>query len=260
MMAKLRECQVTDKLIKRGKKLFVKANRIENRQHFFTSNTQAGEFIEQIDKYPHAFLLGCLADMQVKADVAWNIPFALYKKLGTFKFKILHDLSKEKWMELMSSPKPLHRFPKRIGESFFNGIQRVKSEYSGNAANIWNKNLSSSEIVYRFLCFDGIGQKIATMATNILACFFQVSMSDHYSVDISVDRHIKKVFKRLGLVSPEAEESQIVFKARAINPEYPGLLDLPAFEIGRNWCKPIDPRCNECYMVDCCKYSHNELD
>lgn len=39
---------------------------------------------------------------------------------------------------------------------------------------------------------------------------------------------------------------------RALHPEFPGLLDLPTWQIGRTWCRPRDPRCSDCYMQPVC--------
>src|SRR5690625_3660152 len=93
---------------------------------------------------------------------------------------------------------------------------------------------------------------LATMATNILARDFKIPLADYYSIDISVDVHVRRVFARLGLVSDDHSVEEIVYKARALNPQFPGLLDFPAWEIGRSWCRPEMPKCSECYMQSVC--------
>ena len=128
----------------------------------------------------------------------------------------------------------------------------MNSQYQGNASLIWENKPSSSTVVYRFLEFDGVGPKIATMATNILARDFKIPLSDYYSIDISVDIHVRRVLKRLGLIPPKATTEQIIYRARSLNPEFPGLLDNPVWEIGRTWCKPTTPKCEKCYMNDLC--------
>jgi len=91
--------------------------------------------------------------------------------------------------------------------------------------------------------------------TNILAGLFKIELTDHYSIDISADVHVLRVFGRLGLSEPDATTEQIVYKARALHPQFPGLIDLPCWEIGRTWCKPTSPICNECYMSDLCAFA-----
>ena len=108
-------------------------------------------------------------------------------------------------------------------------------------------------MVYRFLEFDGVGPKIATMAANILARDFKIPFADHYSIDISADRHIRRVFARLGLTAGEASVEQVIYKARTLHPDYPGIIDLPCWKIGRNWCREKgDPDCGACYMNNLC--------
>jgi endonuclease III len=110
--------------------------------------------------------------------------------------------------------------------------------------------------VYRFLEFDGVGPKIASMAANILARDFKLPFSDYYSIDISADVHVRRVFGRLGLITPDASEerlsSRTIFRARGLNPKFPGLMDLPAWEIGRQWCRPENPQCTACYLSEKC--------
>jgi len=33
---------------------------------------------------------------------------------------------------------------------------------------------------------------------------------------------------------------------------YPGIFDLPCWEIGRNWCRPNKPICEKCYLNSFC--------
>jgi endonuclease-3 len=112
-------------------------------------------------------------------------------------------------------------------------------------------------VVYRFLEFDGVGPKIATMAANILAREFKIPLSDYSSIDNSADVHIRRVFARLHLCPPDASVEQIIYKAKALHPEFPGLMDLPIWELGRNWCKPNKPNCQKCYMSDLCPSASN---
>jgi len=139
-----------------------------------------------------------------------------------------------------------------MADNFYHAVQLIGDVYAGNAANIWRGKPSSAELVYRFLQFRGVGPKIATMATNILAREFKIQLADYYSVDISADVHVRRVFSRLGLVGANAGIDETIYRARSLYPKFPGLLDLPAWDIGRQWCRPIVPLCDNCYMRDLC--------
>lgn len=91
------------------------------------------------------------------------------------------------------------------------------------------------------------------MAANILARNFKVSFSDYYSIDISPDVHIIRVMKRMGFVPKDASNEMIVYKARELNPEFPGVIDFSCWEIGRIWCRPNDPICDECIVASECQ-------
>lgn len=234
-------------LLKEGKRFF------ESKSSFEFSGVKKYDYIlNDLNNYPHAFVLACIMDRQVKAEIAWAIPYYISQRLGTFLFSTLINLTESKCVALFNKPKPLHRFPNTMGRYFYSGIQQIKNEYGGDASCIWQGKPSSAEIVYRFLQFKGVGLKIATMATNILARDFKIPMSDYYSIDISPDVQVSRVFRRLGLISAEASVDELIYRARALNPEFPGLLDFPAWYIGSNWCRPRKPRCNECYMKMVC--------
>jgi endonuclease III len=171
--------------------------------------------------------------------------------LGTFSMKDLARVSPQELQSLISNP-PLHRFPAVMGDLFYKGVQRIAHHYSCDAARIWKDRPSSAEVVYRFLEFEGIGPKIATMAANILARKFKIPFSDYFSIDISVDVHVRRVFERLGLCPENASTEQIIYKARAIHPEFPGILDGSIWRIGKTWCAAGAPKCANCYMQDLC--------
>jgi len=191
-------------------------------------------------------------DRQVKAEKAWLIPYRIYEKLHGFSMDTLRLLSRADVNRLMTQPEPLHRFVDKMSVFFHLAVQRISSDYAGNAACIWVGRPSSAEVVYRFLKFDGVGPKIGSMAANILARDFKIPFADYFSIDISADVHVRRVFARLGLCAADASAEQVIYKAKALYPEFPGMMDLPCWEIGRNWCKSRGPECAGCYMRDLC--------
>ncbi len=240
--------QVVEILVAKGKALYNSPRRFAR----FTGNDKADILLNDLENTPHAFVLACVMDRQIKSELAWLIPYLISEKLGNFNFQTLASLSQQDVERLMTTPSPLHRFPLEMSKIFYFTVQTIAKDYDGLASSIWNDEPPSAEVVYRFLQFKGVGQKIATMATNTLARDFKVKFSDYYSVDVSVDVHVRRVLYRLGLIAKDASIEQIVFRARAISPEFPGLIDLPLWEIGRSWCKPSEPNCPECYMQEVC--------
>lgn len=238
-------------LIHKGKCLFDAPKQFVE----FTKDKKADSLLNDIKKFPHAYVLACVMDRQIRAERAWVIPYRFSEKLGGFQFSILQALSLEQIRNLMAKPEPLHRFVDEMSLNFHEAINLIARKYEGNAANIWANKPSSAELVFRFLEFRGVGPKIGTMAANILARDFKVPLKDYYSIDISVDVQVRRVFERLGLIEPGSSIERIVYRARALHPEFPGLLDFPAWEVGRNWCRPSLPNCAGCYMQPACPYA-----
>lgn len=234
-------------LVEKGKELFNRSYELVQ----FTGQPQADLLLNNLDDYPHAFVLACIMDRQIKAEKAWLIPYEMKKRIGSFRFNILQDLSVSSINKHMTKPKTLH-WLSIMSKYFYLAIQKIKDEYNGDASKIWSGTPCSAIIISRFLEFDGVGQKIGTMAANILVRDFKIPVSDKFSIDISVDVLVRRVLERLEMVRKKAKPEEIVYFARSVNPEYPGIIDLPAWEIGRNWCKPRKPLCNECYMNECC--------
>jgi len=243
------ETAIRDKLVERGGTLFHAPKQELVR---FTKVDAADRLLNDLVTTPHAFVLACIMDRQITAERAWLIPHVISERLGDFSIDKLAQLSRAEIKRLLSDPKPLHRFVDTMSGLFHAGVQRITNNYSGDAARIWDGNPSSAEVVYRFLEFDGAGPKIATMAANILARDFKIKFADYFSIDISVDRQVRRVFDRLGLCPGQASVEQVIYKARALHPKFPGIMDFPCWEIGRNWCHARAPNCSACYMNELC--------
>jgi len=180
-------------------------------------------------------------------------------RLGSFEIADLHKLSLEEVSQLMITPTPLHRMCNVMAEVFFLAVQQIIQRYSGDASAIWFSNPSSAAIVRRFLQFYGASIKIATMAANILVRGFKIPVSDKISIDISPDVHVRRVFERLEVIGENASNEELIYRARELNPTYPGIFDMAAWEIGREWCRPTMPICSLCYMNEHCPTAKKHL-
>ncbi len=242
------EQAIKSRLVERGQQLFEAPRELVR----FTSEDEADRLLNDLKGHPHAFVLACVMDRQIKAERAWLIPYRFREKLGGFSIELLSQQSEADVYRLMTEPEPLHRYVEKMSGYLSKTITRIRDVYGGNAASIWSDSPSSATVVYRFREFDGVGPKIASIAVNILARRFKVKFSDYFSIDISADVHVRRVFSRLGLAPSDATVDQLIFRARGLNPEFPGLMDFPAWEIGRKWCRPRNCDCTECYMADVC--------
>ena len=191
-------------------------------------------------EYPHLFLLGAVMDSQILADKAWKIPYKIAEELGGKDFPLFCSKDLNWYINIFKSKK-LHRFNVEMSKAFYLAIEKIKNDYNGNAANIWNDNPSMAELILRLLEFRKIGIKIATMVANILFRECNVKLQDTCILDISPDVHVKRAMYRLGLLPTiknvnikNIEQYVVICAAKSIYPEFPGVLDPVFWEIGYN--------------------------
>lgn len=153
--------------------------------------------------------------------------------------------------KLIRLPPSLHRFPRKMAKWIRNAATQVETLYQGDAARIWSDGLGAHEVIRRFDRFEGIAQKKSTMATNILARDYEYPITGWADIDVSYDVHVRRVFLRSGLASRDSADA-IVAAARELYPRYPGNLDLGAWDIGKNWCRPSNPQCGTCPLASDC--------
>ena len=222
----------------------------------YDSSTADEVGLQDLKNRPHFFVLGCVMDSQIKYEKAWAIPSIIAKELGDDSFEAFASKPLEYYSALFQE-RSLHRFNARMSKAFYLAVKLIKDQYDSDASKIWSDEPSSAELVSRFLEFDYVGVKIATMAANILARDYKIPLKDKYSIDISPDVHVKRVFYRMGLIATEDDDAtKVVYKAREINPEFPGILDLLCWQIGERQICTNDKRkcrCDECTLNPICE-------
>ncbi len=206
---------------------------------FNTGNPDAERMLSDLDRFPHHYVLACLMDRQLGAEKAWVIPYRIGLHLGGFKFQDFKQANL-RMIQAIFEKERLHRFRKNVMPTiFFRAIERISGCYNDDAKNIWTNNPPCARVIRRFLEFDGAGQKIATMATNILVRQLKVPMRDVSAIDVSADRQVLKYFQNRGLLREGAKKEELIYLAREMYPEYPGIFDLLAWEQGRLIKRPM---------------------
>ncbi len=212
---------------------------------FFSPNADANELVQ---KEPFAFLMAVLMDQMMPAEIVWTIPWELQGIWGHLDPKKIAEMTPD---HIVRSFIRKPRFPNNMASWIISAARKVNREYYGRADNIWNDNPLTSDLQNRFNSFEGISQKKASMATNILARDFRIPVRHYSGVDISVDQHVIRVFNRLGLTE-DPSGADIVERARELHPDFPGELDLPVWEVGRTHCHPSNPECGNCQFDAIC--------
>lgn len=220
----------------------------------------ARALVEKIERYPHAFVLACIADRRTNADIAWSLPHLVREAAGGFDVDTLLALPENRWTAALASSG--HPLATELTQRLPAALRHIRDRYGGDASRIWADGSSGAAVARRFLAFDGVGLKIANMAVNILIRGFDIELAAPMP-DIAVDTHVLRVFERLGLLdrlehtelrSPKDKQRlRLQLRARELSPEWPGELDWPAWLIGRTWCHAgRPPECHACCMGSVC--------
>src|SRR5574340_1832343 len=105
--------EIASKLVREGKKLFKspKSNIVPFiRNPKYLHRREADKLLNKFEKYPHAFVIGCIADKQVDADIAWLTPYNIYSQVKSFEISDLAKLKLSQFRKIMEDAKPKHRF------------------------------------------------------------------------------------------------------------------------------------------------------
>lgn len=226
---------------------------------------RAEQLVRNISEYPHAMLLGSLMDTNVDANVAWTIPYKVYQACGTFDIDLLYKIPLIQFETWFSGSPSWHRYPKEKAKVFYNAVQRIVDDkkLQGDASRLWKDKPSSQDFITRLLEFNGCGFKIANMVPNLLLRYYGIEIRDYEYVDIAPDVHTVRVFGRLGLVpvvnNDEVKKIYTIIKARELNKEFPGVVDGLCWEVGKYFCRPMNPKCAECPLNSFCIYDEASL-
>ncbi len=213
----------------------------------FTDDPAADAFIKA---RPDAFLIGVLFTQGVTAERAWAGPYLLAERLGHFDMARMVE-EPGRVAEAVSAAPALHRFVKTLPGWIVEAAGRVLDEYGGDASAIWPDGVPLVEVVARLRAFKGIGPKKAVMAAEILVRHFGVRLTGTECGSVAYDVHVRRVFLRTGMVDVDTPEA-VAEAARRACPESPGVLDLAAWLVGRGWCRPAAPRCDDCRIGHVC--------
>lgn len=246
------------------KEILIKSSKqvLEEKEQFDSIANKSGQIFSgeenkryenlTINNSPHLFVLCCLMERQMNAKKAWQIPLEVCTKTGRWSIDELSEISLDE-MKKIFEDNHLHRFNNKMAKVFFDAVERIKEQYDKDASKIWKGNLTSAEVVNRFLEFNGAGIKIATMAANILQRDFGVEFSGGLeAIDASPDVHVRRVLYRLGFTEDENNANMAVDVSKAINPKFPGLIDYPCWLWGQTYCDPQSPKCEQCPMAAVC--------
>jgi uncharacterized HhH-GPD family protein len=199
---------------------------------------------------PEAFLLAVLFTQGIPAERAWAGPYLLRQRLGHLD---LARLATERAAvdEAVGRTPALHRFRHTIPGWITDAAERLLEVYGGSAERVWAGEPTAVQLMERLEEFPGIGHKKAAMAVELLTRCFGVRVREIEGGTVAYDVQVRRVFLRSGLVELDTRE-EVERAAARVLPAAPGRLDLPTWLIGRRWCHPSRPLCEECRLAGVC--------
>lgn len=213
----------------------------------FTPDAKADAFVRSD---PFAFLVAVICDEQVRFEAAWEAPLKLRERLGHWDIQRIAG-ERDSVRAAFSASPALHRWVSVTADRVVAAAAQVVSQYRGDASLIWSGEPSARALRESLESFEGIGQKKSAMAVELLERMLRVPLRQLGGSDVAVDIHVRRVFLRSGLADRD-DVHHIVAAARSVNPDRPGALDHPAWEIGRTWCRPSAPDCAGCPIGAVC--------
>jgi endonuclease III len=234
--------------------------------HYRNHMSDWGTAIRSVRKFSASgannFLLGVMFDRSINADQAWQSGKRINDALGDPEdvaalWRALAKIEKKRLLGFLRyghGGRAFHRHYRTFGEQLPRAAEIMLSKYGGDPRRIWNNQRALTVVRDRFEEIPGIGPKLSRMALLILTRDYGLlgGRTALKQLDIAPDIHVMRVFKRTGLIESDVDRMAAIIVAQQLRPKYPGELDPPAFEIGREWCRPSKPICEECPISGVC--------
>jgi len=234
-------------------KIFIYEEQIENQYNIFKGNLLGNGERELITADMNAFIFGLISDQSVRAEIAWSLPFRLKKRMGYFDLKrILNEMDIDKLKKVIEEKPSLHRYPSNIAKYLYSACELIEKKYQGSASNIWSDGASALEIAKRLEEFKGISHKKAALGCLLLVRDLNVELPDKENINIAYDVHIRRICLRTGFVKQDTLED-VTAAGKTLYAKFPGRLTSTFWAIGRDICRPTNPRCTECPIESCCE-------
>jgi uncharacterized HhH-GPD family protein len=199
---------------------------------------------------PFAFLVGVLFDQSIRVDRAWRAPYDLQGRLGHLDPQQIVD-NPDAVKRAITSPPTLHHFGENMASWIVAAAMIVCDRYGGDASAIWHGNPTAREVQDRLEQIPGISHAKAAMAVQMLCRDCDVPIRDVPGVDAAYDVNVRRVLLRTGLAYVD-ELDHMRTVVRASDPTSGAGIALPAWQVGRTWCRPKHPRCDSCPLTNVC--------
>ena len=200
-----------------------------------------------------AMLTGLVLQRGMPAERVWQIPMHLRSKLGHLDPARIAHMSVRDMTITFDSLEVRPRYPAQAAKTVVALAQLVTNAFGGDGSSVWHGR-AMRDVIATLQSLPWVGPGIAHMAVQILMdeAGYEPHADELPSLDVKADVHVVRVFYRLGIAADETRDAALD-AARRLHPRFPGLLDWPAWDIGRRVCRPQSPACGECPVSEFCE-------
>lgn len=219
--------------------------------------------VQRMDAHrANKFLVGVMLDRGVVGERPWKAADWICEVLGDSKnvatfWKRLRGMEPARlrgFLHYGYGGKAFHRYYKEFARLFRHAAEYLLANHSGDPRQIWNNQRNVGRVKQRLEQLPGIGRALANMAVLALARDYGLlgGKRARQQLDVKPDVQLRRVFVRAGFIEPGASVEAVVDAARQLAPGFSASLDAPAWKIGREWCRPRQPKCSECPVGAVC--------
>lgn len=126
------------------------------------------------------------------------------------------------------------------------GMYRQKAGRIVNCAGILLERFGGRvpDTIEELTSIPGVGRKTANIVLNI----------SFGKEALAVDTHVHRISNRLGWIKTKTPEETEFALMKIISPHLWGPVNGSMVEFGRQICRPVGPRCEDCAISRCCDY------
>lgn len=200
-----------------------------------------------------AMLIGLVLQRGMPAERVWRIPLHLHRELGHLDPARLAAVPEAEVEAALRRLPARPRYPGQSAATIVALARLVLDRFDGDGRRVW-EGRRMNDVIATLQSLPGVGPGIAHMAVQEL--MDEVGYEPHANelpgLDVKADVHVVRVFHRLGIADDETRDAALA-AARRHHPAFPGLLDWPAWDVGRRFCRPQTPECGACPLDATCE-------
>ncbi len=198
------------------------------------ANLNQSDFVKYMEniKDPYIVLIACILSLRTNDKTTYQATLRMLE-LGTTPL----EFSK---LDIDTLSKAIYP----VG--FYKNKAKQIIELSKILVEKYNSIVPDS--IEELIKFNGVGRKTANLT---LAKGYQIPA-------ICVDVHVHRIFNRIGLLKTKTPEETEFYLRKNLPKKYWLDINTILVTFGQNICKPIKPDCNNCPIIDYCKFKRND--